>query len=208
MDTVFLFMGPIRYPVIRWVMEKENPTQITDFCVIKGCDNEIRSVGFCAHHYDIWNRYGHPLALTLVRTVTPKNKERHAWHAIKARCFNTKAQNYAGYGGRGITVCDRWLVLENFLSDMGPAPLGSSIERLDNNGHYEPSNCKWATWAEQARNKRHTKLNIAIVAQAKAEKAKGVSIAQIARDLGLKYDTVYQAVTGQSWADVEAAPDG
>jgi len=76
------------------------------------------------------------------------------WCHINQRCFNVKCEDYKDYGGRGITVCERWLKFENFLEDMKECPEGKSIERLDNNGNYEKSNCKWGDASEQARNRR------------------------------------------------------
>lgn len=82
------------------------------------------------------------------------------WVAMKGRCFNPKAQGYENYGGRGITVCDRWRgSFEAFLEDMGARPsLDHSIERNDVNGNYEPGNCRWATSLEQGSNKRNNRL--------------------------------------------------
>jgi hypothetical protein len=73
---------------------------------------------------------------------------------MKSRCSNSNNKNYKDYGGRGITVCTRWLTFENFYADMGTCPPNLTLERKDNDGDYEPGNCIWATWFTQAINRR------------------------------------------------------
>lgn len=87
-----------------------------------------------------------------------KEKIHYTWKNMKARCFNKARPGYKNYGGRGITVCDRWLVFENFLADMGECPEGRSLDRINNDGNYEPSNCRWATRLEQSHNSSRPRL--------------------------------------------------
>lgn len=77
-----------------------------------------------------------------------------SWRSMISRCSNPKDRAYPTHGGRGIKVCEKWHIFEEFLADMGDRPPGLTLERIDNEGDYEPHNCKWATWSEQNRNKR------------------------------------------------------
>lgn len=97
---------------------------------------------------------------------TLKHGQRHtpeyrAWLGLKNRCGNPSNKNYMDYGGRGISVCERWKdSFEAFLEDMGKRPSDKhSIDRIDVNGNYEPGNCRWVTWDIQARNKRNSKTS-------------------------------------------------
>lgn len=83
----------------------------------------------------------------------------NTWRYMKARCNNIKNHNYSLYGGRGIKICDRWLDFKNFLEDMGERPENMELDRIDTNGNYEKSNCRWATKSENALNRRPRKKN-------------------------------------------------
>ncbi len=79
------------------------------------------------------------------------------WQSMLNRCRNPNAVDYARYGGRGILVCERWLDFQLFLQDMGERPEGRSIDRIDPDGNYEKSNCRWATAKEQSANRKNTR---------------------------------------------------
>ena len=94
-------------------------------------------------------RHGHSRISGESRTYT-------SWQAMRRRCLNPRSTQYAYYGGRGVSICQRWETFENFLADMGERPNGRSLDRINPYGNYEPSNCRWATSFEQTHNRRQT----------------------------------------------------
>lgn len=84
---------------------------------------------------------------------TPEYATYLAWLSMRWRCTNRNRRDYVRYGGRGIKVCDRWSHFANFMADMGLRPEGMQLDRVNNDGNYEPSNCRWATPKQQARNR-------------------------------------------------------
>lgn len=112
------------------------------------------------------------------------------WARMRRRCYSPKYHCYDRYGGRGITICERWNEFNNFLADVGQRPGPDfSIERIDNDGNYEPSNCKWATKLEQCRNKSNTYTDEEdrIVRDAVA---RGLNFKQAAELIGKSYSSV------------------
>ncbi len=106
------------------------------------------------------------------------------WADMRQRCMNPKYKQFKDYGGRGITVCDRWDDFTNFAEDMGERPSSKhSLERIDNNKGYSPDNCKWATPLEQGNNRRNNRL---ITYQGKTQ-----SLSVWCRELHLSYNVTY-----------------
>lgn len=121
-----------------------------------------------------------------------KTKVHMAWRQMKKRCLNPKCAMYKHYGGRGITICERWLSFDNFFADMGHPPEGMSLERVDNEGNYCPENCKWATRIEQLNNTRKTrKVSINGISKSLTEWAReSHTTSHYIKQLALKMDWI------------------
>ena len=114
------------------------------------------------------------------------------WVDMLRRCNNPKCKKYHDYGGRKITVIDRWLKFENFHEDMGPRPDGSSLDRINNDGNYGPDNCRWSTALEQNDNRRNTVM------------INGEPLAVVARRHGMSRSVLYQRYVILGWTLEEA----
>ncbi len=131
-------------------------------------------------------------------TGSLRSAEHRIWTGMLSRCKRDPR-----YAGRGITVCERWIVFENFLADMGRRPTPThSLDRIDNDRGYEPDNCRWATPTEQARNTRRTKLSVAVVREIHRRYTNGESGPAIERSLGLSNGHVEHVIARHIWKDV------
>jgi hypothetical protein len=122
-----------------------------------------------------------------------------SWQAMITRCTNPRRAAWKNYGGRGISVCARWRLFENFLTDMGERPAGTSIERINNDGNYEPSNCKWGTRKEQSRNSRQARLTQGHVDEIRRRADMGTSIEILASTFRVSETHVEKIVAGECW---------
>lgn len=121
-----------------------------------------------------------------------RTREYRSWRAMKDRCLRPKCKSYHNYGGRGIRICERWLnSYESFLEDMGRCPTGLMLERIHNDGNYEPSNCKWDTGRNQARNRR---TNTVLT-----HKGKSMCAVKWAEELGISYCVILNRLK-QGWS--------
>lgn len=133
-------------------------------CIIQNCRDDRDACGLCAKHVDRLRTTGSlvlPITASASRPVRhglSNTSEYNTYHMMKQRCYNPKHTYFRNYGGRGIKVCKEWREsFETFLRDMGPKPDPSyTLDRIDNDGDYEPTNCKWSDWQEQMENKRTT----------------------------------------------------
>lgn len=117
-----------------------------------------------------------------------------------SRCTNPAATGFKNYGGRGITVCDRWKCFESFFEDMGHPPDGQTLDRKDNDLGYSKENCCWATRHEQANNNRGNRLVTAF--------GETLNVRQWADRLGIKYVTLHARLTRKGWSPEKALTYG
>lgn len=212
-------------------------------CIVTDCHGAVLARGYCGRHYQRWLKYGDAQAPRPPhRDMSGSNNSRwgggktkhylyEVYAEIIARCERPTHKRWDSYGGRGIKVCDRWRHdFWAFVEDMGPRPEGVgptgrslySIERVDNDGNYEPSNCKWATSSEQMKNRRPeaysglrmrtpqslasgAKLTEHEVLEIRRRLANGEVRADLAVEYAVGATTIHNIATGRTWGWLHAA---
>jgi hypothetical protein len=125
--------------------------------------------------------------------------EYRIWRHMRTRCENKKCPAYACYGGRGITVCEQWLDFANFIKDMGSRPTKThTLDRINVNGNYEPSNCRWATMKTQQRNRTNNSIY--------TYKGVTASLAELCEIHGCKYKTVHMRLSKGATIELALTP--
>lgn len=142
------------------------------------------------------------------RKVSKTSKSYITWQGMMGRCYNKNHADYKNYGARNIIVCKSWHTFENFYKDMGDRPEKMTLDRIDNNGNYELSNCKWSNANEQAQNRNFVKLNAEKVARIKwlLEVNKHTN-RQIAEMFNVSPQAITDIKKGRRWSNVEAICD-
>jgi hypothetical protein len=164
-------------------------------CTVPDCDRHVHGDGLCGPHWKRRARTGS------VNPEIPIGKSKNhglgyhplynVWNGMMNRCFDQTNGSYPRYGGRGITVCDRWHTVENFIADMDCRADGETLERIDNDGNYEPSNCRWATRKEQANNtSRNRRITFG---------DETLTIEEWGKKLGIDRRTIAHRLDGLGW---------
>lgn len=166
--------------------------------------------GLCSKHYNRVRRYGSPYVNRMLpgnlKANYSKTPTYFSWMSMIGRCTNPNKDGYESYGGRGIKVCDRWKTYANFYEDMGERPKGMTLDRIDTDGDYELSNCRWSTHHTQALNRRlsiRNKSGYRGVCQVKKKWAAYIMSKGVNHRLGTTFNTPEEAALAYNVAALQ-----
>lgn len=181
-------------------------------CSIGGCTNKIEARGWCKKHWQRWWKHGDPIALVQDRDFCRALREKYhlknirnlpehrVWSCMKQRCENPRNTYFKYYGSRRIKVCKEWHFFRAFYEDMGPRPSAShQLDRIDNDGNYEPANCRWTTATINNRNKPNVILSMEKATKIRTDYKKGISIAALSEQYGVTKRMIYSVVNNKKW---------
>lgn len=187
-------------------------------CTVKGCGRLAWARGWCDAHYRRWQRRGSTDSHKALRLRAARHRDHgHAapgaqgalgitseyrvWMGMRRRCRDPKHHAWKSYGGRGIKVCRRWDSFAKFLVDMGPKPTPKVVlDRIDNDGAYSPSNCRWATRKESAKNRRLGLSRARPHTHDITFRGKTQTLLQWSLELGVPQTRLYQRLAVYGWS--------
>jgi len=185
-------------------------------CKIHDCQNPVLAKMFCRKHYLRNYRYGDPEFTKSPKDYIPSGKDSpnyihgqwdhplyKTWSNMIRRCENPNDCSYKNYGARGITVCERWHNIQNFIDDMGERPQGCSLDRIDNEKGYYPENCRWTNGYNQSRNRRMTKLSMEKARYIRQQRANGVARKVLAEELGVSIASIKKVISNSHWPETD-----
>lgn len=129
----------------------------------------------------------------------PQSATYQTWLNMRRRCLDCRNQDFARYGARGVTICDRWSSFDNFLADMGTKPDGMTLDRIDNDGNYEPGNCRWSTVLHQNQNRSSVRLCALSAVLIRYMARRRNSIRRIAEAFDVNSGTVSCVISRHTW---------
>lgn len=176
-------------------------------CLIDGCSAPFYAKGYCQKHYGRLFHYGDPLFTKIEMHGLARTAEYPIWKTMIQRCYDKNSIGYHRYGGRGITVCDTWKSnFPAFYNDMGPRPKPNyQIDRIDNDGNYEPGNCRWVHATINGRNRKQTILSINEIYEINILlHIGGMAGTEIAKIYNVKPDYIYDIKYNRKWVDEDS----